>query len=130
MSSSFTKVTYIGLPPLHCLFRAVSQSCLGCCLPGCGPHLPQIKLNSQPSLCPSFLSEHWKTASPVCLTVPSPCPRECSQTLTLRASSAAAQLWGKRGVYVLHVNKAVFKRQIINRNIFEEFRAKKPFESQ
>ena len=31
----------------HCCFGAVSQNCLKCCLPGCSPILPQIKLNSQ-----------------------------------------------------------------------------------
>ena len=31
------------------------QSYLRCCLPGCRPHFPQIKLNSQLSSCTSFL---------------------------------------------------------------------------
>ena len=31
------------------------QSCLRCCLPGCSPHFPQIKLNLQLSSCTSFL---------------------------------------------------------------------------
>ena len=31
----------------HCCFGAVSRSYLRCCLPGWGPHLPQIKLNLQ-----------------------------------------------------------------------------------
>ena len=46
-----------GLP--LCLFEAVSQSYLRCCLPGCGPHFaPDKTCNSHTVLFNFFLTQH------------------------------------------------------------------------